>query len=518
MPLDRRQFLLSAGAACLLRPASAGIINSELARPRAAEGLQFGDLGGGRVIVWSRADRPARLWVEYATDERFRRSVKLRGAPALDVTDYTVRQQLVGLPPGATIFVRAWFESLDNSGALSEPLTGRVQTPAPAHDLRFVWGGDTAGQGFGINEAFGGMKIYETMRRREPHFFVHSGDTIYADGPIEETMTISEPPGQWTNVVTPEVSKVAETLAEFRGRYRYNLLDTNVRRFNAEVPQIWQWDDHEVVNNWSPSKSLRDDDRYREKSVPLLVARATRAFHEYAPISPPGMDDSERIFRRFSYPPLLDLFVIDLRSYRGPNNETLQSKEHLDATLLGLPQLVWLKHALRHSKAVWKVIACDMPLGLNVRDNLEGTPVRFEGVANANDGAPRGRELEIASLLRYLQKNRIKNVVWLTADVHYCAAHYYDPVKATFAEFDPFWEFVAGPLNAGTFGPNTVDRTFGLTEVFVKAPPAGQMNLSPYAGLQFFGEVNIDRATRQLRVDLRDIDGKAVYTKSLDPT
>ena len=49
----------------------------------------------------------------------------------------------------------------------------------------------------------------------------------------------------WTNIVIPEVAKVAETLAEFRGRYKYNLLDEHVRRFNAEVPQIWQWDDHE---------------------------------------------------------------------------------------------------------------------------------------------------------------------------------------------------------------------------------------------------------------------------------
>ena len=83
----------------------------------------------------------------------------------------------------------------------------------------------------------------------------------------------------------PEVSKVAETLAEFRGRYKYNLLDDeHVRRFNAEVPQIWQWDDHEVVNNWSDSKDLSGDPRYTEKNVPLLIARGTRAFLEYAPM------------------------------------------------------------------------------------------------------------------------------------------------------------------------------------------------------------------------------------------
>ena len=66
----------------------------------------------------------------------------------------------------------------------------------------------------------------------------------------------------------------------------------------------------------------------------------------------------------------------------------------------------------------------------------------------------------------------MRNVVWLTADVHYCAAHYYDPARAAFRDFDPFWEFVAGPLNAGSFGPNTLDGTFGPQLVFVESAAA----------------------------------------------
>ena len=85
-----------------------------------------------------------------------------------------------------------------------------------------------------------------------------------------------------------------------------------------------------------------------------------------------------------------------------------------------------------------------MPLGLVVRD---GT--LFEAVANDDPGAPLGRELEIADLLRYIRAQNIRNVVWITGDVHYCAAHHYDPSRAVFTDFSPFWEFVAGPLNAG---------------------------------------------------------------------
>ena len=81
------------------------------------------------------------------------------------------------------------------------------------------------------------------------------------------------------------------------------------------------------------------------------------------------------------------------------------------------------------------------------------------------------------------------------------------PGKAAFSDFEAFWEFVAGPLNAGTFGPNALDGTFGPQVVFVKAPTAGQSNLSPSSGLQFFGEVNIDAQSRNLTVDLRDLNG-----------
>jgi alkaline phosphatase D len=70
-------------------------------------------------------------------------------------------------------------------------------------------------------------------------------------------------------------------------------------------------------------------------------------------------------------------------------------------------------------------------------------------------------------------------------------------------------------LNAGSFGPNTADGTFGPEVVFYKAPPAGQVNLSPYAGLQFFGEVNIDKASKAMTVDLKDLNGDSVFSKTL---
>jgi alkaline phosphatase D len=382
-------------------------------------------------------------------------------------------------------------------------------------DVRFTWSGDTAGQGWGINEAWGGMKIYEQIRKVNPDFFLHSGDTIYADGPIAAQVKLADGT-VWNNVVTEEVSKVAETLNEFRGRYRYNLMDANVRRMAADVPQIWQWDDHEVANNWSDSKDLSGDARYTEKNVPLLTARATKSFLEYAPLRRTADVESERVYRHLPQGPLLDMFVVDMRSYRGPNTDNLQTSESAESAFMGRPQIAWLLDGLKRSKAVWKVIAADMPISLQVPDGKDAAGHdRWEASANGDDGAPRGREIEIARLLREIKRAGIQNVVWLTADVHYTAAHYFDPAKAKFSDFSPFWEFVSGPLNAGSFGPNKTDATFGMQVVYQKAPQ--EQNTAPTAGLQFFGQVDIDAKTKAMTVTLKDLTGASLYSKTLAP-
>jgi alkaline phosphatase D len=190
----------------------------------------------------------------------------------------------------------------------------------------------------------------------------------------------------------------------------------------------------------------------------------------------------------------MDVFVLDMRSYRGPNSYNRQEEPSPETAFLGAQKITWLKQKLEESDAVWKVIAGDMPIGLLVGDgtDAEGRP-RWENLANGHE-PPLGRELEMADLLRFIKRARIKNVVWFTADVHYCAAHYYDPKKAQFRDFDPFWEFVSGPLNAGSFSPNGLGNTFGPRVVFQKAPP--EPYYSPFAGYQFFGQVDIDGASR----------------------
>jgi alkaline phosphatase D len=304
-PVSRRKFLKSSallfGAASVpwgtsRANAASNVRVAAATGPQLEYGIQIGDVRVHRAVIWSRSDRPSRMLVEYDFSPRFANPIPVRGPFALETSDYIARVDLTGLPDNSEVFVRVMFEDLSNASIVSETVQGYFRTaPVKNRAIRFLWSGDTAGQGWGINPDFGGMKIYEAMRQTQPDFFIHCGDTIYADGPIQEFVTAEN--GQvWRNIVTPEVSKVAETLAEFRGRYKYNLLDENVRRFNAEVPQIWQWDDHEVVNNWSDSKDLSGDDRYMEKNIPLLISHGSRAFLEYAPMRYTGVEESERVY------------------------------------------------------------------------------------------------------------------------------------------------------------------------------------------------------------------------------
>jgi alkaline phosphatase D len=516
--LPRRRLVVAAGLQGILAHAQApAFVTPEHARVQFPSGVQSGDALADRGIVWARSDRPARMWVEWSTTESFARAHRVRGPHVLETSDFSARLELTGLPPGERIFYRVQWEDLA-SGGLSEPMDGTFRTaPRAGQPVRFLWSGDTVGQGWGISAAFGGLRIYDAMRRLQPDFFIHCGDTIYADGPLKSEVPLADGTVWRNDVLTEAKSKVAETLDEYRGAYRYNQLDAHVRRFNAEVGQVWQWDDHEVTNNWSSGKDLSADARYREKNVALLTARGARAFLENAPMRWAGQVEEERVYRHIAWGPLLDVFVIDMRSYRGANGTNRQERIGPDSALLGAAQLRWLQQGLAASQATWKVIASDMPIGLQVPDGMDSEGrARWEAVANGN-GPPLGRELEVAELLRFIERQRIRNTVWLTADVHYTAAHHYSPDRARFQDFDPFWEFVSGPLHAGTFGPSALDNTFGPQVEFFKAPPTGQSNLPPSAGLQFFGDVQIDPRTQAMTVHLRDLSGEALWSRTLAP-
>jgi alkaline phosphatase D len=483
---------------------STGLVQTRLTLP---SGAQTGDVTTNSAVLWSRASGPGRLIARLVSGTRVE---ELRGGWATESSDFTAKLALSGLAPGREYTVAIQFESEDGLRGEVGHCRFSTATIQPAR-TSFVWTADTCGQGWGINEDIGGLRGYEAMHATNPDFFIHSGDTIYGDSPIPARIT--EPDGRiWRNLVTPEVSKVAESLNEFRGRHRYNLLDGNLRAMYANVPVIAQWDDHETTNNWYPGEIL-DDPRYTERRVDVLAARSRRAWQEYMPIADPRATQpgdgfaSARIYRKVSRGPLLDVFCLDMRTFKDPNTP---NRERDRTDLLGREQVEWLVREVSASRATWKVISADLPLGLVVPDGRRNQ----ESLSNGHPGKPRGRELELAEVLSRFKRNRVRNTLWITADVHYCAAHHYAPSRAAFTDFDPFWEIGAGPIAAGTFGPSPLDSTFGPRVVFRKT--GDYPNQSPRHGNQFFGHVTI-AADGLLTVSLRDIVGRTLWRKDLEP-
>ena len=508
--MNRRTFLTLACA-----PAVMSRVLADSDAPAMPSGVQSGDVTATRAMIWSRTDRAARMFVEVSSRESMASSRVLAGPAALADGGFTARIDLGGLTPGEPVFYRVWFEDLARPGLRNAPVTGRLRAaPLTRRPIRICWSGDTVGQGWGINERFGGLRLYETMAGHSPDLFINSGDLIYADNPIVETVPL-EDGTIWRNVTAPAKQKVAETLDEFRGNYAYYLSDAHARTFNAAVPNLAQWDDHDVLNNWTPAMTLENNPAYTDKSIGRLAANARRALFDYLPIRT-NVDDPERIYRAYRYGPLAEIFVLDQRSYRAANSTNQQYQPSLQTAMLGSSQLEWLQAQLARSRATWKIIASDQPLGLIVGDGeRDGQPL-YEAWANG-DGPPRGRELELARLLSFIKRQRIHNVVWITADVHYAAAHEFDPRRATFTDFSPFWEFVAGPLHAGTFGPNRVDPTFGCRAVFNAIPPDLKPNRPPSDGLQFFGTLDIEPRTQRLTAALWNLADVKLWSVELDP-
>lgn len=480
-------------------------------------GVRSGEVTTHSAVLWSRAVEPSRMMVRLTSGGRVRRTI--RGRWADPRTDFTARMHLTDLAPGREYDAEVWFETPE--GERSAPQYLSFST-APIHGAAqtIVWSGDTNGQGWGIDRSRGGMTAYRAMLDLRPDLFIHVGDTIYADEPMESSKILLENGSTWQNDLTEEVMVVAETLEHFRGRHRYPLRDDNVRDFYAAVPSAVQWDDHETCNNWWPGERV-DDDRYTERRADVLALRGRRAWQEYQPLPVKRLVPADgdgfapsRIYRKIPRGQHLDLFLLDMRSFRGPNADADPRDARAPRGLLGHEQEDWLIASLRTSTATWKVISIDQPLSAPATRLHD-----LDGVSNGDHGRPLGREAEIGRVLSAIKKHGIRNVVWITADVHYTAANHYSPERATFTDFEPFWEFISGPLHCSPFTarPDRLDRTFGPLVHFTHGKDeALPVMIAPRPDNQHIGQLAL-APSGELTVRLYDAVGTVLWHKTLEP-
>jgi len=348
----------------------------------------------------------------------------------------------------------------------------------------------------------GGYVIFDVMQKVQPDFALFQGDMIYADGPIPLTKPIPADVGGGTWMNDPAKDFVAITLDDFRANWKYNLGDEKMARFLRNTPIYVQWDDHEVSNNWYPGEIMPENAPYYGIEADVLAERAKQALLEFNPIK------GATLYHSVQHGKHLELFLLDERTYRdaNPNNYDPDGIE-----MLGQQQLAWFKQSLENSTATWKVISSHDPLGI-----VTGGQADRDSWGQEKD-AVLGREVQLAEILKFIKDKNIKNVVFLTSDVHFTAAVSYAPARAEFMDFNPFWEFVIGPIHAGAFGPGALDASFGPQYEYVRGPATeGIGQNSPPPHLQSFGLVEVS-SDGQLGVKLMDISGAILFEKKMLP-
>lgn len=398
-----------------------------LARDLVPQGIAVGDVTSHGALLWVRTDGPAIVQVEWAPPSVWETASKMATVVAPVVrtarltttaeTDNTVSVPLEGLIP-ATRY--RYHVLVGRTGEAKNHLEAKLAakgefitlpdatTSAP---VTFAWSGDLGGQQR-CRQGAGGYPIFDVMQRQNLDFFLFLGDTIYSDN------ACPSPPNE------PGADFIASTLAEYRARHRYQRGAESLRRFLEKVPVYVIWDDHEVRNNFAGPY----DDQ---------MPAGRQALREYWPIASPG-DDPNRLYRAVRYGADLECFILDTRQYRNRNAD----QDGPTKTMLGAAQLKWLLDGLSTSTATWKVVATSVPLSIP-KGGGASVPGN-DGWAGGPDGTGFERERQV--ILDAILEQKMKNVVFISGDMHYVQANGYDPNQDGVIDFH---EFLAGPLSAG---------------------------------------------------------------------
>ena len=467
--------------------------------PRLTHGIGTGDVSATTAVVWARADRAARMTVRYtpAVGVGVSRTVSAQGAVA---TNLAAQVTLTDLEPDTRYRYEVWFE---NTVGRSETDVGTFRT-APAADTRapvsFIWAGDLGGHAY-CRQVDDGYGIFRPMGTLRPDFFVANGDLIYADftcprgGPEPGWDNI---PADFPGIASPDVDwrDRAEVEEVYAAHWRYNRADGSFQTFLRSVPMYVQWDDHEVINDFGAPWQA-DGAAPERQGYPNLVAAGRKALFDFHPIDR-HPDEPERLYRSFRWGQDVELFLLDARSYRSAN--TLPDPPDGDKTLLGSAQLEWLKIGLARSSATWKLVSTDVPLSAptGTRADERGRDAWANGPGAAPATAT-GFERELGDLLRSLDESDVRNLVFVSTDVHFAAQLRYEIDLDGDGDRLRFHELISGPLSALKAAPPAFDQTLQPVVLYAEG------------GIFNFGLVEIgdgSPAPPTLRTDIRDETGR----------
>lgn len=475
---------------------AAGLFLIQQGPPSITHGVASGDVTADSAVIWSRTDRVATMRVRVSPADGAGPSSEW-SAPAVASSHFTARVHVTGLGPGAAYRYEVRFEAPEGRSA---PEVGTFRTAPPpdeAADISFIWAGDLGGQGY-CRQPGTGYAIFEPMLGFDPDFFVANGDMIYGDNDCPAT----GPVAGWTNI-PGDFPAVSHQSVDWRDRARvedvyvshwlYNRADPSFQAFARDVPMYVQWDDHEVINDFGAPWPAYPESPQRA-GYPNIVAAGLKTFFDFHPIARHAAEP-DRIYRSFRWGRDVELFLLDARSYRSDNR--LADSPENEKTMLGTEQLEWLRAGLARSAATWKIVSSDVPLSASTGSEAVGRDA-FANASRSEAAAQTGFERELLDLLRAIDAAGVRNLVFVTTDVHFAAELRYARDFDGDGEPLVFHELISGPLSAVRIGVPSFDQTLEPEVLYAEG------------NFFNFGTVRVVRTEGGrpgLRVDIRDERG-----------
>ncbi len=457
------------------------------------DGIASGDVTDNSAIIWSRTNTSSLMHVQYDTDPSFSHA-KSKALLVDKLTDFAGHVKLTSLYPDTLYYYLVWFSPTSDSatigskGSLSsvsklDSIIGSFRT-APSNlinsnsnstnkrTISFIIGGDLGGQNYCRRDGTSGIQgypIFSIMQSLSPDFFIFNGDQIYGDnacsanGPANVTGW-KNIEGNFPSVTDTNVNWNNQTQVQdvYNKHWEYNRADPHLQGLLRNTSLYSQADDHEVVNDYGGNWSYWTNTTKNRTGFSNVAKAGINSFFNFSPIDR-NKDEPNRIYRSFHWGKALDLFIVDMHSYRSRND--LPDTPQNNKTLLGRDQLNWLEQSLLNSTATWKVISADVPTTIPNCFNKQlgcdnwasnGTSSTFEKTFTR----------ERSDFLKFLDDHEIKNVVVVATDVHF-------PTNILVKD-DPnhdghkltYYELVSGPLSAIALKANPLDPTINATSEY----------------------------------------------------
>jgi alkaline phosphatase D len=335
------------------------------------DGVASGEPTQDAITFWGRitTDRPrtaARLLV--SSDPDLRTIVAVVLVPTSSGVDHTLKARVPGLRPD-THYWYAW-QSRDGMSPI-----GRTKTAPDPQSAKAIAIGYSSCQrltaGF-----FNAHK--DAAARDDLDLYAFLGDYTYEYGAAKDEGGASDEAA--TNDIT-----------SYRAKLRFYRTDPHLRELHRLHPTVHVWDDHEVADNYTDGDPAPS---------PMQRASGYRASFEWHPrLSVPG--DRYRLYRNWRLGQHAEMFMLDQRQYR--------TAPAPGETLLGRPQMDWVKNGLSTSGASWKFVGNPTMIALLGDNNVTG--------ASINTDQWDGYLAERNELLAHIGAG-IDDVAFLTGDIH----------------------------------------------------------------------------------------------------